>query len=131
MGEEYKKELRNGYINLKEYFERLFEEREKRFSLHFELLKQALTKSDIDIERRLEALNQLRSEVVKDRDQFLRRDTYEEKIKGYDVWCTMVNETLTQTKTRYEVRLTLNSVIAILSVIISLITGIAVVMKFF
>lgn len=49
------------------------------FEARFRAADQALVLRTSDIERRLEGLNQLRSEVVKDREQFVRKESYDEK----------------------------------------------------
>jgi len=61
-------------VELREYFERLLEDHEKLSA-----------RSDAELERRLDGLNQLRSEVVKDREVFLRRDVYDEGHKALTV----------------------------------------------
>ena len=53
-----------------------------------------------DLERRLGGLNELRGEVTKDRDQFLRSETYSNKTEFYDRWITSVERRLTVIETR-------------------------------
>ena len=53
-----------------------------------------------DLERRLGGLNELRNEVTKDRDQFLRSETYGNKTEFYDRWITSVEKRLTVIGTR-------------------------------
>ena len=65
MNHEEKKEASHIYVNLKDHFDALWAEREKRFDLHC-----------TTIDRRLQGLNQLREEVLKDRDavlEFIRK----------------------------------------------------------
>ena len=53
-----------------------------------------------DLERRLGGLNELRNEVTKDREQFLRAETYANKTEFYDRWITSVERRLTVIETR-------------------------------
>lgn len=55
-------------IDLRHYVERIFDEREKA----------ALVASK-NLDERLEKLNELRAEVMRDRDQFLRKDVYDQQ----------------------------------------------------
>jgi hypothetical protein len=43
----------------------------------FEAAKEALNLRSAELDKRLEGLNQLRAEVVKDREQFVRKETYD------------------------------------------------------
>jgi hypothetical protein len=58
-------------IELREYVERLFDEREKAAEL-----------VATNLEQRLDKLNELRAEVMKDRDQFLKKDLYDQMHAG-------------------------------------------------
>ena len=89
MTERAKEELRRGYIDLKDHFDALWEEREKRFALQ-----------NGTIDRRLEVLNKLRQELIADREQFVLRTVYDIKTKWYDEWCREVDEKLTTLNTR-------------------------------
>jgi len=101
MIEDEKQELARGYINLKDHFDCLLSERQKRMDDRFEAQKVALAKSNEELERRLEALNELRSAVEKDRSQFVKVDTYELKTKWYDEWVRGVDKKLTAQDSRY------------------------------
>ena len=78
-----------------------------------------------EMDRRLEGLNQLRQEVVRDRDQFLKREMYDDKSKSYDTWVAGVNEKLTRMETRYESRITLATAVSILSIVLAVVSIIA------
>lgn len=58
-------------VQLRDFVERILEEREKQFNATIENLMV-----------RIERLNELREEVVKDRDQFLRLGEYREMHKA-------------------------------------------------
>ncbi len=55
-------------VPLREYVERIFDERDKALQAAYTVLEQ-----------RLEALNELRQQVIQDRQEFVRTDVYEEK----------------------------------------------------
>ena len=55
--------------------------------LRFASAQSALDASKVDLERRLEALNQLRQDVEKDRSQFVKQEVYDTKTAYYDAWC--------------------------------------------
>ena len=92
---ETQKEISGIYVNLKDHFDELVAEREKRYSLMLsdsqkalELAKQetlaALNLAKIENDRRLEELNNLRKSVESDRLFLVRTDTYDAKLKEYD-----------------------------------------------
>ena len=63
-------------------------------------MDRALAIRAADLERRLEGLNQLRQEVVRDREMFLNKEVYNTKTAFYDGWCSEVNDRLTKIETR-------------------------------
>ena len=63
-------ETHEGYVHLKEYFEKIID-------LRFQDSNNALILSRNELERRLEGLNELRKDVEKDRGLLLRKETYE------------------------------------------------------
>ena len=101
MTDDDKRELIHGYINLKDHFDALLEERQKRMDDRFQSQKDALSKSNEELERRLEALNELRAAVEKDRAQFVQVETYKQKIEWYDDWVRAVDQKLTSRDSRY------------------------------
>ena len=89
MTDEDKRELRTGYITLRDHFERIFEERDKQM---------VALMSNLD--QRLEKLNELRADVTKDREQFVKQETYNIKTTFYDEWCRGVDKEITAMRTR-------------------------------
>jgi len=83
--EPIKKELIVGYVNLKEHFDALWDERKEQLNLHFTLLKEALVKNDTEIERRLIGLNELRAEYTNDRthdrQMYVRQETFDARVE--------------------------------------------------
>ncbi len=69
-------------VPLKEYIEKVIDEKEKQVILRYNNAKEALELSKKELDRRLEGLNELRSEVLKDRSQFVKVDTYESEKKA-------------------------------------------------
>lgn len=64
------------YISLREVSDRLTR-LETIIDLKFQEMDKALVLKTIEIDRRLQGLNELRNDVVKDRDQFVSRNVYE------------------------------------------------------
>jgi hypothetical protein len=64
-------------VPLREYIERIFDERQKALDVAFKSQEQALALASRNLELRLEKLNELRQEVTQDRGNFLTRDKYE------------------------------------------------------
>ncbi len=94
-------------VSLREYFDTLITERCKTIDARFDLVdhkikstQEAIFTSKEVMDTRLASLNELRQQVVDDREQYLRCDVYSEKVKGYDIWVDGVNKDLTAMKTR-------------------------------
>lgn len=66
------------------YEERLFESKLDILRARMDGTDEALKIKAAEMERRLEGLNELRKDVVKDRDQFVRKDLNESKVKMID-----------------------------------------------
>ena len=94
MTDDEKRELKHGYVTLKEHFDMLLIEREKRILDKFAAEQERLAVAKDELERRLEALNELRATVEKDRDQFVKNETYLLKTAWYDEWCRGVDKKL-------------------------------------
>lgn len=63
----------NDAVTLKEYVERIFEEREKALNLAFKAQQEALAIATTSLNRELEHLNKLRQEVLSDRGEFMTK----------------------------------------------------------
>ena len=57
---------------------------ERIINHRFEAMDAAVIARTIEIERRLEGLNDLRAQVIRDRDQFVKKDTYDLRVSHYD-----------------------------------------------
>ena len=105
----------NETITLKEYIDLVIDNHERAQI-------DALINAEKNLERRLEALNDLRCAVERDRDMFVKREIYDTKTAFYDQWCRGIDEFKTKVETRYEGRLTAATWIAIVSIILSVVS---------
>jgi hypothetical protein len=120
-----KKEVSNLYVNIKEHFDALWEEREKRYKQHFDMLAEAAERQGKELERRLEGLNQLREEYTSDRShdqrQFVRQETYDLKMGGIDLFMQESSIKFTLLMSKYDARLTIPTVIAGLALLVAIV----------
>ena len=72
----------------------------EKIDVRLDAMDEALVLRTGELEKRLEGLNQLRADVVKDREQYLRQEVYNIKTAQYDSWITNVNNRLTIIETR-------------------------------
>ena len=70
------------HVTVRDYVERIFDEREKALNLAFSAQQQALAIATANLDNRLEKLNELRQEVTTDRGRYLTRDKYEADTKA-------------------------------------------------
>jgi hypothetical protein len=89
-----------GEIMLKEYFEKLISAQEKEFAGRSDAVEKALYLARDNIERRLDALNLLRTEVIQDRSQFVQSNLYESHMRESAIWRSAVSDRLTRIETR-------------------------------
>ena len=82
------------YIRLKDHLDEVLRLRDQRLDDRFEAQLVALDEAKKHLERRLEALNELRSAVERDRAQFVRQEVYDTKTSYYDEWCRGVDKKL-------------------------------------
>lgn len=72
---------KNGdHITLREYVDRILEEREKAFLVRMEMQNAALQRESRNIEMRLEKLNELRQEVIQDRGAYVLRENLDARL---------------------------------------------------
>jgi hypothetical protein len=82
-------------------------------------MDKALKVKEVETERRLEGLNDLRRQVISDRGDFVRQETYDVKIGLLDLWLGDANTKFTKLMTKYDSRVTVPTIIALISIIIS------------
>lgn len=81
----------------------------------------ALKVKTYEMDRRLEGLNELRSEVVRDRDQFARKDAIDSKIRHYDAWIMDANEKLTKLLVNYNTRITQSTILSVMAILVAIV----------
>jgi preprotein translocase subunit SecF len=125
MTAEDKKELRAGYVNLRDFFETLWGEREKLLNFRFKAALQAVEDSKKEVEkalvlakaqterdkielkaeheRRFEELNNLRKEYttdrISDRSHYVRQETYDAEMKEVEKYGTRLTVVETRSVT--------------------------------
>jgi hypothetical protein len=70
-------DYRTNGVSLREYIERILDEKQKALELAFKAQQDALALARHDLENRLETLNKLRQEVTEDRSQLVSTDKFE------------------------------------------------------
>jgi hypothetical protein len=90
-------------------------------------MDEAVKTKTTELDRRLAELNQLRAEVTLDRTQFVLRETYDDKIRDLDIWKEKVDSDRTILMTQYGNRITVATVISVLSLIVSVLTIVAII----
>jgi hypothetical protein len=85
----------------------------------------------IEIDRRLEEHNKLREEVLTDRSEFVKGETYKLHERNTNDWKEEVDEKLTKLMTKYENRMSIANWIAIVAVIITIANLIILVLHFY
>ena len=86
--------------------ESVFNARLQTICVRMDGMDNALLIRKAEMDRRLDGLNQLREDVIRDRDMFLRRDTYESKHEALSVWIKSIDTALNEAKSRTNDRLT-------------------------
>ncbi|HEV8573107.1 MAG TPA: hypothetical protein VGR43_00215 [Dehalococcoidia bacterium] len=67
-------------VTLRDYVERIFDEKQKALELAFKAQQEALALASRTLELRLEKLNELRQEVTQDRSNYITRIQYEAEV---------------------------------------------------
>ena len=67
-------------VPIRTYIERIFDERDERYKERWEAQRREVSLAQREMERRLEALNELRNQVLEDRGRFLLRDVYDAEM---------------------------------------------------
>jgi len=71
-------------VELREYIERVFDEKEKALQLAFRAQQEALALASRTLELRLEKLNELRQEVTQDRGNYVTKDKFDSSWEARD-----------------------------------------------
>ena len=94
---------------------------DERLTARLDGMDKALEIKTRELDRRLEGLNELREEVIKDRDQYARREIFNSKVNYYDQWITTASEKLTRLMVDYETRINRAAVISIIARVVSVV----------
>jgi len=84
-------------VPLKEYIERIFQERQAALEKAFAAQETALQLATRNLELRLEKLNELRQEVTQDRGEYVKREVYDQRVGALEkrqAWITGVGAAL-------------------------------------
>lgn len=71
-------------VSLRDFVERIFEEKQKALELAFKAQQEALALASRTLELRLEKLNELRQEVTQDRGNYVTKDKFDAAIETRD-----------------------------------------------
>lgn len=88
------------YVTLREYVELLVAERGKYWEARFQASQIAVDLARVNLEKELEKLNELRQSVVKDRGEFLLRESADSKFISIDRQLAEVKDRQTTMETR-------------------------------
>ncbi len=91
---------RDETISIKEFVQAILKVQGDMTNQRFDALDKAIELSRDEMNRRLESLNQLRAEVMTDRQTLVQRETCESQHKELRNWRDSVNSKLTTLETR-------------------------------
>ena len=72
------------FVSLRSYLERVLDERDNRYLERWESQRREVSLAQREMERRLEALNELRNQVLEDRGRFVLRDVHDSEMDARD-----------------------------------------------
>ena len=79
-------------VPLREYLETMFAAQQRELDAKHQAMEAAVRLAREEVGRRLGELNQLRSEVIDDRDQFVSKMQFEPMMRERDAWRESVTE---------------------------------------
>jgi hypothetical protein len=85
---------KTGYVTLREYIERIFEEHRDAHAAQHVTGERALSQAREVIEHRLEAMNKFREDVEKDRNEFLRVETFNVQMSNVTKQIRVLEDTV-------------------------------------
>lgn len=93
------------HVTLREFIERIMDEREKHLQTRFNNLNSNLEIATKELDKKLLELNNLRKEYSEDRTsdqkQYLKQDVYYTKIETIDKWTNDADKKITAIETRH------------------------------
>ena len=93
--------------------------RHKPMEIRMDSMDKALELQSKEIDRRLEALNELRSEVIQDRSQFVKAGEYDMKMQQINDFMKQASVDLNTLKIHYSNRITVSIIVSGLSLIVA------------
>ena len=87
-------------VSLKEYLENMIASHHRETQVKHDAMELALRLAREEIARRLTDLNQLRSEVIEDRDQFVTKVEFDPMMRERDAWRESISDRVTKIETR-------------------------------
>jgi DNA repair exonuclease SbcCD ATPase subunit len=79
------RDAEGNHVSLRDYIDRIFEEKQKAVELGFKSQQDALSLASRTLEQRLEKLNELRQEVTSDRGRYVTREKYDADIEALNI----------------------------------------------
>ncbi len=79
-------------VPLKEYLESMFSAQQRELNVKHEAMSSAIELAREEVDRRLGELNQLRREVIDDREQFVSKLQFDPMMKERDAWRDAIGE---------------------------------------
>jgi hypothetical protein len=76
------------------------DEREKQFNLQIDSLRDSIVMAKVELDKRLNNLNELRKEVMEDRSTLVPMTTFNLRREQLDVWKSAVDQAITKLETR-------------------------------
>ena len=73
------------FVSLRSYLERVLDERDNRYLERWESQRREVSLAQREMERRLEALNELRNQVLEDRVRFVLRAVHDSEMDARDL----------------------------------------------
>jgi len=95
--------------------------RHKPIEIRMDMMDKALELQAKEIDRRLEALNELRSEVTQDRSQFVKLGEHDMKMEQINDFMKQASVDLNTLKIHYSNRITISILVSGLSLIVAII----------
>ncbi len=90
----------NPAVSLREYIEKIIAGHERELAVRLSAMEAALALARDDVARRLADLNQLRREVIEDRDQFVPKNQFEPMMRERDSWRDGISDRVTKIETK-------------------------------
>ena len=121
MNKAEQKQVGRLYVDLKEHFDKLWQERKENITLQFAANTARLDATASVLEHRLEVLNHAHDQSIQDRADFVKEPEYRAKIKELDNWHVEMGTRLTQSETRSKTwTFAIGAVFTIMQIVIGL-----------